>query len=62
MTSETVAVQAAFKREHLRRTRSLPREVRSHLTKGALKLIGFLLLSIVQPIGRATSPWSVAQP
>ncbi|HEY7830972.1 MAG TPA: YbhN family protein [Solirubrobacteraceae bacterium] len=46
MTGETVTAQAsaqASKRERLRRTRSLLREVRSHLTKRALKLIGFLV-------------------
>lgn len=46
MTGETLTAQAsaqASKRERLRRTRSLLREVRSHLTKRALKLIGFLV-------------------
>ncbi len=46
MTGETATAQAsaqASKRERLRRTRSLLREVRSHLTKRALKFIGFLV-------------------
>jgi uncharacterized membrane protein YbhN (UPF0104 family) len=44
MATETNTSQES-KREHLRRTRSLLREARGHLTRRALKLIGFLVFA-----------------